>query len=717
MKRFIIAAAGLIVFIIAANYLIYQTSFFIDFNPAAMVTTFTTTDSEKIYLDSGKGYQEFFIRGVNMGVGIPGHYATEYAIDVETYLRWFQSIKEMGANTIRVYTILQDDFYEAFYQFNHDNPDPLYLIHGVWVDDYVQNSHMDAYDDDFLQVLLDRSTTLVDVLHGRRKIAANQGYGGGSYTRDVSSWVIGYLLGLEWEDVTVAYTDHMQADKNTYSGEYMVTTEDASPFEAMLAHVGDHIISYESKRYKEQRLVAFSNWPTTDPFTYPDNIMKYFKKCAWVDVEHIKTTDAFLAGTFASYHVYSYYPDYLNYTENSETLYRDASGEVNTYLAYLKTLTEHHTIPVVISEFGVPTARGMAQLDKNRGFNQGGISETEQGEIILREYADIKAAGCAGCSIFTWQDEWFKRTWNTMHAVDLLATPYWSDYQTNEQYFGLLSFDPGKETSVCYIDGDITEWSETDQVLQKDGFALSMKYDEKFLYFLIYKKDFDVSQDQLYLPIDTTPKSGSDYCENYDVKMNRPADFMLCIDGMENSRVLVQERYEVLRAMYLNVTEKLDPYEFVPAKNTPVFKKINLLLQTATILESNGSSAVAETYETGLLTYGNANPESTDFNSLADFIIKGDYIELKLPWQLLNFSNPSEMQIHDDYYENYGVENIGIREMYVGLGDEQNKGQIIELNPFVLTPWKHQVTYHERLKASYYIIQKIWTAEDPNRLP
>ena len=63
-------------------------------------------------------YEAFEIRGVNMGVGIPGEWATDYAIDKETYLRWFQYIQDMGANTIRVYTILHDDFYNAFYEYN-----------------------------------------------------------------------------------------------------------------------------------------------------------------------------------------------------------------------------------------------------------------------------------------------------------------------------------------------------------------------------------------------------------------------------------------------------------------------------------------------------------------------------------------------------------------------------------------------------------------------
>ena len=36
-------------------------------------------------------------------------------------------------------------------------------------------------------------------------------------------------------------------------------------------------------------------------------------KCAQLDVEHIAAEDAFLARQFVSYHVYPYYPDYLNY--------------------------------------------------------------------------------------------------------------------------------------------------------------------------------------------------------------------------------------------------------------------------------------------------------------------------------------------------------------------------------------------------------------------
>ena len=440
-----------------------------------------------------------------------------------------------------------------------------------------------------------------------------------------------------------------------------------------------------------------------------------------------------------SYHVYPYYPDYLNYILNSIEMdnkpvwdgkavvvrvgtgagtpistvlqqedFYGKNGAVNTYLAYLRVLRRHHTMPVVISEFGVSTGRGMAQKDQNTGRNQGHMSEQEQGQALAACWADIMEADCAGGCVFTWQDEWFKRTWNTMHAVNLQRTPYWSDYQTNEQYFGLLSFDPGQEESVCYVDGDLSEWTEEDRIFDAGDRALSMKYDERFVYLLAYQKGFSNGQKKLYIPFDITPNTGSTYCKNNGLRFTQPVDFLLTIDGTDNSRLEVQERYEVLRAMFYHETHNDDAYLDPPDMDTPVFKPINLMLQTATPLLTGNWLASSEVYETGKLTYGNANPASPAYNSLADFIFAGDYVELKLPWQLLNFADPSRMTIHDDYYdENYGVAYITIDTLYLGLTD----GTVAErtaLHPALLQGWGNKVIYHERLKSSYYTMQALW---------
>ena len=713
MKKFIIAISIIVVLVMLYDTCYYRLGLYIDFQPQKEVATFIKTEDDKILLNKGNGYKEFEIKGVNMGSGIPGEWSTDFAIDKETYLRWFDQIKDLGANTVRIYTVQNDTFYNAFYEYNHENPDPLYLIHGVWVNDYVLNSHRDAYNEDFFDTLLEDSKTVVDVLHGRKKINLGRmaSAGHGTYNKDISPWVLGYILGVEWEDVTVVFTNEKYKNNskyNSYNGKYMYTTEDASPFEALLAKLGDKVIEYESEKYKVQKLVAFSNWPTTDPFYYPEQVTNFFMKCAQVDVENIKTTDAFLSGQFVSYHIYPYYPDYLvhikdwgNFKTNINIADFYENGVLNTYKAYLSMIKNHHSMPVVISEFGVSTGRGMAQVDVNTGRNQGHMSETEQGDALVRCYNDIMDAGCAGSCVFTWQDEWFKRTWNTMHAVNLMRTPYWSDYQTNEQYFGLLSFDPGKEQSVCYVDGDVSEWKDEDIVFFKEDLSLSLKYDERFIYLLARKKDFDFENDTLYLPFDITPKSGSSYCESNGLLFDRAADFLLTINGKDNSRLQVQERYEALRSTYSENVYKFDTYieENIPDKDSPKFVNIDMILK-------------AEVFETGILTYGNANPKAKDYNSLADFIVSGDYVEIKLPWQLLNFADPSRMTIHDDYYDdNYGIEYITIDEMYIGLSDGTN-GRRIPLYVQKLEGWENKVTYHERLKPSYYILQSVWREKD-----
>lgn len=717
VKKFIISVCCILFLASCVAYAYATGLFYIDLRAGEPVSTQVVQEGKTIYLDQGEGLEEFEIRGVDMGAGLPGHYATDYAIDKETYLRWFAQIKVMGANTLRVYILQNSAFYQAFYEYNTQHADdPLFLLHGVWVDDYALNSHMCAFDDEFIKPFKEDCRTVVDAIHGQRALVLGRKDGAGSYNTDVSPWVIGYILGVEWEAPTVAYTDHSCPDRAGYQGSYMSATEEATPFESMLAEVGDDLLSYESSRYKEQRLVAFSNWPTTDAFDYSEEMQLAFDAYSSVDVSNIVLSDEVLSGTFASYHVYPYHPDYCRYMEE-EADYVDQFGQVNTYQAYLKTLADYYEVPVVISEFGTSSSRGKAQNDFNTGRDQGGISEDEQGQAIVRCYADIKAAGCAGCCIFTWQDEWFKRSWNAMASVDLLKTPYWSDYQTIEQCFGLLSFDPGEERSVSYVDGDDEEWGEDDVIGSNEGRTFSVKYDEKFLY-LMARGD-DVSQDTtLYLPLDITPKSGSSSCDEPGLEFSRDADFLLVLDGEDNSRLLVQERYEVFRATHSLDTTGVDPYVEVPERDSPLFKPIKLVLKTLnegiSLSPDNGQESYQvsyyQTYETGKLTYGNANPAHEDFNSLADFCYGDGFVELKLPWQLLNFSNPSQMQVHDDYYEHYGVENLSIDSLWVGAG---SGAETIELFEKPLKGWGTKVSYHERLKQSYYLVQEMWTADDP----
>ena len=720
MKKFLIACLILILLVFGGDYLYYYSGE-VYLPHTGEITCFTGSDSESLYLDSGSGPEIFNIRGVNLGLGKPGHFATDYAVTEEEYLRWFRQIQELGANTIRTYTIAHPAFYEAFYKYNEGNPNPLYLIHGVWVDDYLINSSRNAFDREFYEPFLEECKDMVDVIHGRHKRMNEGQVFSSSYRRDISPWVYGYILGIEWEGDLVVYTNECLPQAEQYRGDYL-RTENARNFEIFLAAIGDRTIAYETEKYGTQRAVAFANWPTTCPLEFSEKIRQANKKYGMVDVNNIQSTERFTGGMFASYHIYPYYPEYVLYEKEN-------SNAENSYLEYLTRLNEHHTLPVVISEFGVPSSRGMASYEQNRALarDQGCISETDQGNALVSLCRDIEASGSAGGIVFIWQDEWFKRTWNTIPTVDLDNIVYWSDYQTNEQCFGLLSFDPGAERSICYVDGDRGDWNEADFVTEQDGFRLSMKYDVKFVYFLVEKEGLDISAEALYIPVDTTPKSGSRCAANLGVDMSEPADFVLQIDGLDNSRIWVQERYNTAMALYGNqMIRHFNQYLDPPPSDSDQFGRVLLPLHEldyyykGTKIEfwdynfnyPDKYYTLIQTFETGKLTYGNANPDAADFNSLADFCAGEGFVEIKLPWQLLNFADPSTMRVHDDYYECYGVEYLTIDGIHVGVGDGSDT---IQMTRLPMRKLGRNPEYHERLKRSYYILQEYWTgkAEQP----
>jgi len=174
-----------------------------------------------------------------------------------------------------------------------------------------------------------------------------------------------------------------------------------------------------------------------------------------VDTEHILAKDAFSAGLFASYHIYPYYPEFMMY-QPEYINYVDGQGKINPYQAYLIDLRSHHSVPLLVAEFGIPSSRGCTHINVVTGYNQGFVTEQQQGEYVADMFDSIVASDCAGGLIFTWQDEWFKRSWNTMDYDVPERRPYWSNCQVSEQTYGLMSFEPGAKRPVCLVDGDIT---------------------------------------------------------------------------------------------------------------------------------------------------------------------------------------------------------------------------------------------------------------------
>lgn len=664
------------------------------------VKYYTKLDDKYFTVYDGEKFNKKFLKGVNIGVGKPGAFPGELAITKEEYLRWFRYIGEMNANTIRVYTIQTPEFYEALLEHNMKSENTIYLLHGVWINEDDINSKLNAFDPIIKDTTLDEINRLIDVIHGKAEIEEKAGHASGKYTSDISPYLMGLILGIEWDPEFVNNTDKLNVGKSDFKGKYLYTSDNASPFESFLCELGDKAISYETDKYNTQVPISFTNWVTTDLLEH-SNEPDEKEDSEVVNPNNIKANENFKSGIFASYHVYPYYPEALVYQKEYRE-YEDEDGNVNPYKAYLEDLIKEHTMPVLVAEFGVPSSRGITHENIYTGFNQGGLDEKSQGEMDSSMLEDIYNTGYAGGIVFSWQDEWFKRTWNTMDYDIAGRRAYWSNIQTNEQNFGLLAFDPGSEESVCYIDGKIKDWKSRTALIENDKYSTYVNSDEKYVYFMVKGNDsINFLNEHLVIPIDTTPNSGSSTYD--DITFKDGVDFIIDINGKDNSTIKVQSYYDVFSYSYGGKYSGVETNK--EGKDSSKFNPIYLCISDPIHLPEDNKDIPLRKKETGKLTYGNGNPKDDDYNSLADFYINENVIEIRIPWQLLNVMDPSSKCVMDDFYKVGGIQPLEIQGINIGTYiygvDNSNK---IDLKRYEWAKWEIP-TYHERLKSSYYILQ------------
>ena len=658
-------------------------------------------------------WTDFEVVGVNMGSGCPGAFPNEGAIDQETFGRWFEEIAAMHANTVRVYQLQAPAFYSALAKYNESHEDKLYLIQTMDFPEAMMFSHDNVLHPQALEFFQKEAERVVDALHGDLITVNREADRLDCYLSDVSDYVLGYLLGIEWDEVFVDFTCRMNPTVAPYQGQFLRCTEEATPFESFLACWGDRLLSYEDERYGCRRLVSFCNWPDTDPLINELDLSATEAGTSvegntevLVDVEHIRCTDEPQAGVFAAYNVYPYYPLFLQLGDY--TRYTNEKGQHAPYEGYLKALVQHHTCPVVISEYGLPSSRSVAHDDIWRGLTHGGLNEQEQGRGAAALFRDIRKAGCAGSLVFTWQDEWYKRTWNEQAISDPDGRAFWSNVQSSEQSFGLLAFEPGEEGETVYPDGELSDWSEEDVVWQEGNISLSVQTDARFIHFLIQGYD---PKEGVSVALDTLPGSG--VTEQEQRTFSQGVEFLLTIDRRGRAALRVHDDYSLL--LY-SMADKMNSglSEAFMEDLSDIYEEQGMTLERSdrfhVVSRASGSvfSALHHALhvdEVGRLQRGNGSPESPAFDSNADYCLRGNTAEIRIPWQLLNFRDPSRGTIVGDLWENgHAVRDVEIDEFYAALFVPGET----DIDDFAVCPLRHwkEPVYHERLKASYYILQK-----------
>ncbi len=685
----------------------------------------------RLAIYDGESWQPRFWTGINLGATLPGYSPGDLMPTKEDYLRWFGQMEEMKADVVRVYTILSPHFYEALHEFNSTREDPLWLIQGVWSpeEELIGEDEKggDAYDPEITEEFHQEISDVVRVVHGDANIPERPGHASGEFGTDVSEYLLGWMVGTEWYPYAVEATDEANSDMSSFSGEYFRATESATPFESWLAEALD-VLAREEMEYGWQHPASFTNWPTTDPLSHPNEVNPK-EDLVPVDPMHIEPTNAWRAGYFAQYHVYPYY---LRYEERYQT-YQDTEGNVDPYAGYLNELRVHHEgIPLLVGEFGVPSSRGMAHRGP-LGRNQGYHTEEEQGEINADMLEAIRGEGLDGALLFAWHDEWFKFTWNTTE----LELPgdrrdRWRNRLTNEENFGVLATEAGDSPEeTVFVDGASEDWNRRAEEPESAGgpfdrlfgdtteqapeigereyedFDLTVSHDEAYLYLLLQKREgeWDFSEEELDIGFGTLPDGSPTADQAPGLTFpDGGIQFLLQMRGEEDSRMLVNSAYDQHTWLYANQLDMLPDPGTSQEASAGDFLPWKLALSREIVLPQTRERVPFEEIEVGVMREGITDPSDPEFDNLADWYAEGDVLEIRIPWMLLGFTDPSNLQVWNYLYETNKLEPVeteGLR-VYPAVRPARRSQPSKEVEPLEYT-WEgwNRPAFYERKKEGF----------------
>jgi len=667
-------------------------------------------------------WNDFFIKGVNIGTSTPGKWYTQFPADRALYRSWLEDIAAMNLNTIRMYTLLDPSFYQVLLEFNQDPANPtIWLMQEIWPDDEVPDLN---FNDTTYKASYKKEVQLViDALHGNAEVPGRAYRAYGHYSADVSPYVLGVLIGREFEPEEVEGTNNKNPDYVKHLGNY-VTIKDATPTEVWLAELTDFTMEYSQEKYNWQYPVGFVSWPTLDPLSHPteQETAEISASPAYNDREVIHPVRFLrgsenIAGFFGSYHIYPNYPDFMNNEPDFDN-YSDAEGTFR-YIGYLNHFMEiHPPYPAVVAEFGISTSLNTSHLNPD-GFDHGGLSEDSQGIKTIRMLKAIKNEGYAGGIIFEWTDEWAKKTWNTEpYMIPWERQVLWKNAMDPEQNYGVLSVEPdhiifgGPSSSVdIYETKPLADNKSVIKSLEKSA-------DASFLYLrlefenLPMTNDGDISWEDfnIAIGIDTAIRSAGEFKMPFTGLPDIPTgiEFLLKIQSPDDASLLVIPSYNRGKYNFSITDSKKGEFQRIIS----VVNRERITLDKRVFPEFTSDESV--------LTYGNFDPTHGEYNSLAHWYAQPDamIVNIRLPWMLLGVSDPSSASVINDSKEylthplrdELQIEKTDGFLFYLLAYDKEiidfqprQGDSFIATTPYLWNLWE-EPTFRYRLKKSYTML-------------
>ncbi|MDZ4197442.1 MAG: hypothetical protein U1C51_09395, partial [Candidatus Izemoplasmatales bacterium] len=307
-------------------------------------------------------------------------------------------------------------------------------------------------------------------------------------------------------------------------------------------------------------------------------------------------------------------------------------------------------------------------------------------------------------------DEWFKRTWNTMDYDLDWRRPFWSNIETNEQYFGLLAFDPGLHKMIIHLDQDDSEWEDIATIFESSKVSLKVTHDARFLYMKLDTTQINHDNSSIVIAISNGVVPGNTFWDNQSVTFGNDTNFMIHIESNSKASFYVDRYYDSFEYLYGEVLQMIPGYSTRIQPRSGQFQISRHVLSSQLIIPVTGEIIPFSTYESGSLRFGVSDPTSPLYDSLSDILFGDGFVEIRIPWLLLNVMDPSTKQIMSEFVGTSFVPTT-IEGFSFGVGVQQGS-QPLHISFGSVYSWNSwdEVIYHERLKPAYYLLKAAFEA-------
>ena len=386
-------------------------------------------------------------------------------------------------------------------------------------------------------------------------------------------------------DLTEAQLKTLAADKNaSYKGKYLSAS--GNGVEALLAMMGDLLMSYHTEKYG------------VTPSVFLKGDAGMLTGTSWVDANApsfnpsaVTVADAAAGKVGAAFA--ARYSDAPYRALKSANKTKDA----NIYGQYLDGIKKQSALPTLIDALGASTCVNVF----DRETDVYGLSEEQQATQIVSMLRTAAERDFAGALIADLNDSWSTASTEARaYTVPPSSTGLWHDVTDLAQTSGVLSVDPAIPTDIGL---DLAQNNERMTDMQ-------MMRNETYLYVTVsLDTDVDYDKEQMFIGFDTYQRNNGEYY--YDKKF-----FGNALSGME---FIIKFESKSSASLYC-----------VPTYN-----------------RSKAKLASAESYTASYelvmpLKYGSFSMQNTQFFQT------GNTVHIRLPWAMLNISDPSQRIVLND---------------------------------------------------------------------